>query len=249
MTNVVPCLLACLLGPHQCLAEEPLLLRVPANCACGVGRNILECYDPQPGDLVLFSYYKPLRNLIFFLAHSGGATHTALVVRRANGTLALLEAPGPKFPVMLSDLPSRFRAYQGRIWVRRLRTPLSPEQSARLTAFACAQEGKPFSGTAVLATLWGRPVRRPRMGCAGPEELDPPAWFCSSLTAAAGIAAGVIDPCVSRPKTTDPEDLKSDRCLDLSACWAQPLRYQHCGPRLPGWCSESCCGQRAYWEE
>jgi hypothetical protein len=249
MTRVVPCLLACLFGPHQCPAEEPLLLQVPACRAGGAGRNVLECYAPQPGDLILFSYRKPLRTMIWLLGQSPGASHSAMVVRRPNGSLALLEARGPSSGVMLSDLPSRFRSYYGRICVRRLLTPLSPEQSARLTAFACAQDGKPFSTTAMLAVLWGGPVRRPRRGCAGPEELDPSAWFCSQLTAAAGVAAGIIDPCVSRPKTTDPEDLKSDRRLDLSACWAQPQRYQRCGDRLPGWWSESCCGRRAYWED
>jgi hypothetical protein len=248
MTSLCPCLLACLLGTHVPPGDEPLLLRVPVRCADGTTRKVLQPYEPQPGDILLFSYWRPINNLISFLAHSGGATHTGMVVRRPNGTLGLLEAPGAPYPVMLSDLPSRMRYYHGRVWVRRRRTPLGPEQSACLTAFACAQEGKPFDTGGMFAPVFKSPLRRPGTGCAGPEEIDPPAWFCSALTAAAGIAAGLIDPCVSRPQTTDPEDLKRDRLLDLSPGWEEPLRYQPCAARPPCWWSESCCGQRSCWK-
>jgi hypothetical protein len=249
MPGLVPCLMVCLGCMSQGLDEEPLLLQVPVHCADGKVHKVLEPYHPQPGDIVLFSCYNPFANLVFYLGNSGGVTHAGMVVLRPNGTLALLETNGKDYPVMLSDIPARFRSYNGRVWVRRLRTPLCPEQSTRLTEFACAQENKPYAVGDLLAPLFRCPVRKRGCACTSPEELDPPGWVCSSLTVAAGIVAGLLDPCVARPRTTDPEDLKKDHPLDLSPCWEKPIRYQRCGPRLPCWWSESSCGQRAFWKE
>jgi hypothetical protein len=248
MASLFPCLLAFFVGTDPGPPDEPLLVWVPTCCAARTAPQTLQAYDPQPGDLVLFSDYKPIEDFIYFLVHSGGITHSAIVVARPNGTLALLEAPGLKYPVMLSDLPSRFRYYHGRIWVRRRLTPLSPGQSACLTAFACTQDGKSFSVGSLVTPLFHRPLRKPGMGCVRPDELDAPRWFCSDLVAAAGVAAGIMDPCVVWPKATDPEDLKSDKVLDLSCGWDKPARYQPCGPRPPCWWSESCCGDRAWWK-
>lgn len=248
MMTMLPCLMAGLLTMDLPCEEPPLLLRLPLGCGRKNCATVLEVYHPQPGDIILFSTYHPINDFLYFLAHSGGATHCGIVVERPNGSLGLLEAPGPSYTVMLSDISSRLRFYHGRIWVRRLCSPLSPEQSACLTSFACAQEGKPFSISAMLTPLVTHPVRKPRMGCAGPDEINPEGWFCSALTVAAGMVAGRIDPCVARPKATDPEDLKCDRRLDLSPSWEKPLRYERCVPRLECWWSESCCGQRAWWK-
>src|SRR5205085_2849667 len=110
----------------------PILSLVLAASVFSVGQcGELGCYEPQEGDLLIFQS-RGLRNLAYSLGCSGGATHCGVVVARQDGSLGLLEAPGPDYPVMISDIPSRLQAYPGRTWVRRRRCPLTPGQSRRL---------------------------------------------------------------------------------------------------------------------
>lgn len=202
----------------------------------------------QPGDLILFRTDRISTPLLYSLFLSGTITHSAIVVRLPDGQLALLESPGLRYPVMLSDVASRLGGYKGIMWVRRLHRPLTPRQCAGLTQFALAQEGKRFVRLAILLPPIGRPTRKLGIRCAGPVALDARRWFCSSLTVAAGVAADLLDPCAVRPQFTDPEDLFSDRLLDLSHAWAPPSRLHRCDPTQEGWWSRSKSGERYYWE-
>lgn len=219
--------------------------------AAGVANAFPEIdhYEPQPGDLILFQG-KGIVNVIFALGHSGGATHSGIVVARPDGTLGLLESAGVQYPVMISDIDSRHQQYSGRIWVRRRCVPLTPEQSKRLTEFACAQEGKPYDLLGVFIPPFGHPVRKHRLKCLTDEQLlNRPRWFCSELCMVALIEAGILDRCVVRPRMTDPRDLKTDRRLDLTECgWEPPLRWKHCGEYTKHWFSVSCCGKVEYWK-
>jgi hypothetical protein len=219
---------------------------VPAQAGCCPS---LGWYEPKVGDLILFRHTGCLKGIVYALAGSPGATHSAVVVARPDGSLALLEAPGTDYPVMLSDIPTRLNAYKGRIWVRRLRCPLTCEQSRCLTEFACKQEGKPFDTFGFALPPFGFPTRKIIHRCLTDENLDPPRWFCSSLCVAAFVSAGLLDPCKVRPRFTDPQDLKVDRCLDLSKCWEEPVPWHRCGPRRECWWSKTCCGKVECWRE
>lgn len=208
----------------------------------------LDDYSAKPGDIVLFQGKGGFKNALFALGGSACATHVGIVTQRPDGSLALFEAPGLGYPVMLSDIPSRLRSSKGRIWVRRLPTPLTPEQSHSLTAFACSQLGKPYDAFGFLLPPFGHPLRKFGSRCLTAKQLDPPRWFCSSIVIAAAVAAGQLDPCKVKLRTTDPQDLKVDRDLDLSGTWDKPERLIPCGPLTKGWFSISCCGKTECWE-
>ncbi len=218
-------------------------LRVPVCGEDGHEYLQLQPFDPKPGDMVFFRANNFVENVLYFLSCAGGPTHCGMVVARQDGSLGLLEAPGSKYPVMLSDIPSRLSFYNGRVWVRRLRCPLTAEQSANLTAFACAQEGKRFDTIGIFRPIFGFPKRGPLMGSMTCREMDQPRWFCSALVTAAGVAAGIFDPDVVRPLFTDPQDLMKDRCLNLSTCYERYVPWLRCGTCRPEtWESQPCCG-------
>jgi hypothetical protein len=225
--------------PHLCLF---LTICLPGASPCGV-----EHYDPKPGDILLFRSGGLLKSTLYALGGSAGVTHAAIVVAGPDGCLALLDAPGPVYPVMLSDVASRLQQYPGKVWVRSLRRPLTDEQSRRLTSFACAQVGKPFYLGGFLLPPFGRPVRRWGAKCLTEKDVNAPRWFCSQLVVVAGAVAGLLDAGNVRPRCTDPQDLSTDRLLDLSGCWEKPAPWHRCGPRAPVWWSRSCDGKVECW--
>jgi hypothetical protein len=185
-------------------------------------------YAPREGDLVLYSR-RDLPMVIFYgFARIGHPHHCGLVVALDDAGVAVLESGATVVPgqrVALLDVPGRFCGHvrdvpDGVIWVRRVRRPLTPEESARLTAFACAQLGKPFAPYLRLALLalpgrLGRPSR--------PDQCN---WYCSELAAAALYAAGLW-PAGEPPGEVAPADLFFDD-IDLSRLWEPPARWTPC---------------------
>ena len=108
-----------------------------------------EVYVPQPGDIYLTTDHLLLAKVGHRLALSGPPHHSGIVFTRPDGTLAMLEAgPFNGLWVETLDLMSVLNGhekYQEKVWVRRRRIPLTPEQSAALTAWATAQDGKRFA--------------------------------------------------------------------------------------------------------
>lgn len=121
--------------------------------------------------------------------------------------------------------------------------PLTPEQSACLTEFALAQEGKFFALGRLLkqVTIFRSrgPLRTEFMG--KPHGADRRSFYCSELGMEALVAAGLVDPETARPAATYPRDIFFDRSpnpylnkhLDLSDCWYPPARFTSC----PGRCT------------
>ena len=73
------------------------------------------------------------------LAFSGRPGHCGLVVTMPDGRLGVFEAGYTDTTfTRLTPLDYRLAAYPGYVWVRQRQTPLTPEQDARLTAFAVA---------------------------------------------------------------------------------------------------------------
>ena len=105
-------------------------------CAVSVQRSA------PHGDIILFDPCRIIWNVLDALAGTQPPDHIGMVVALPDGRLALLEsAPNAHLWVYLLDVPGRLHTYKGRILVRPLRCPLSPEQSARLTG-ACARPGR-----------------------------------------------------------------------------------------------------------
>jgi hypothetical protein len=193
----------------------------------GVIRPARQGYQPCPGDLVFYTHGSKLYRVLFALAHSGPPYHVGIVVALPDGRRGLLEAgPWAEMRVYLLDALPRMHSHEGAVFVRRLRVPLSPEQAARLTAFAVEQIGKPFAclrvageGTPLRAHGWlGRQLF-------GSPRVDHQHWFCSELVVAASCVAGLLDPHVICPNTVMPRDLFIDKPHDLSAVWEKPLPW------------------------
>src|SRR5262249_32918889 len=124
-----------------------------------------------------------------------------------------------------------------RVWVRRRRMPLTAEQSARLTAFAEAQAGKPFAVLRLMGQLTPFRSRGPvRTWFVGRPHGERRSYFCSELVLEACVAAGLLDPVTTRPAATYPRDLffgrslnlYLDRHLCLEPDWDPPARWTEC---------------------
>ncbi len=210
----------------RCAATEPTSkppmqfaqMSVPAS----------EGYAPQAGDLILFRNKNVVMNLLGALSFSSRTTHAAIVVARPNGQLALLETPVVAASVKFNDIRHRMESYSGQLWIRSPHVPLTAEQSAKLTAFAAAQEGKSYDVLGFLALPISLPV--PLFNRQNGLEDDHKAsrWFCSSLAVSACAVTGLIDANAVWPRGACADDLRDDLILDLSAGWrpAQPWRSE-----------------------
>jgi hypothetical protein len=182
---------------------------------------------PQPGDILLYDDFNPLFHFAFWVAHTAPPTHTAIVIAREDGSTASLELTGPKVltaKVCLVDVEPRLAHYPGIVMVRRLRQPLTADQSRELSRFAQAQVGKSFAvgRVALQATLLS-----PRFGLGrclfGHTSLDRDRWFCSELVVAACATCGVLDPRAHCANALYPRDLAVDETLDLSRWYHPPV--------------------------
>jgi hypothetical protein len=211
----------------------------PAFCMDHELRQPAEPYVPQPGDLFLCTGREMWAKVGHRAALTAAPQHSGIVFARPDGSLALLEA-GPHNTVHChsTDLIPQLWSYADheRVWIRRRCLPLTPEQSAALTAFALAAEGKRFAVIRMIAQVTPVRSRGPLRTCwLGGPHGDRCSYFCSELVVEACVAAGLFDSATTRPAATYPRDLffghstnlYLDRHLDLSA-WAPPARWTLC---------------------
>jgi hypothetical protein len=192
-------------------------------------------YDPQPGDVVLMSDTNALWTALYALALTGAPGHIGLVVRLPDGRLGMHEAGfNESLWTHAAPLDYRLSHYPGKVWVRRVRAPLTPWQDARLTEFVAVTEGTrydlrtakrqltPFRSRGPLRTVF---LGRPR----GPGRP----LICSEAVLEALVYAGAIDGRTARPVATFPRDLFFDRSLNpyinrhppLAAGWDAPALW------------------------
>jgi hypothetical protein len=186
-----------------------------------------EPYTPHEGDIILIATITPIFTLTFPLAFSWHPWHSAVIVRRTTGDLAMLECGGDHHGYAAlrppgERLPDQFTKpyYRPRVWVRRIKHPLTLEQSRELTTFAETQAYKPFTTNPHLAMfiIPGRPLPR--------SSPDRKVWFCSEMVTEALVCSGLVTPAQApRPEALAPRDLFLDIRIDLSSCWEAPLVY------------------------
>jgi hypothetical protein len=232
--------LACAAGDHPASGATSVLFR-PAYCTDDVWLAPARAYLPQPGDIFLASDRGFLARAGHWLVGAAGVEHSGIVFARPNGSLAILEAgPYNTIRVRALDALRHLRCHEERgerVWIRQRRVPLTPEQSARLTAWALAQDGKRFALVRLGAQLTPFRSRGPlRTSLVGGPHGARRTYFCSELVMESCVAAGLVDPASVRPAATYPRDLFMDRSnnpylnrhLDLSPCWFPPARWASC---------------------
>src|SRR4051794_7743301 len=96
-----------------------------------------ERYHPQPGDLVLFDDHNYWMTKLYRCCGTAGPLPAGFVFHHADGSVAILEAGTTAVQkVFVFNLDNRLHAFDGTILIRRLRTPLTMEQSHQLTEFS-----------------------------------------------------------------------------------------------------------------
>jgi hypothetical protein len=235
-------LLSVLLAVHGDPVVEPPVpgsyLYQPAFCIDDVLREPAVAYVPQPGDLMLRLDGSKFWRITHYMALAFDPNGSGIVFARPDGTLAVLEAgPNDTMYVGTLDLLPHLQEYAdaGKLWIRRRRVPLSPEQSGRLTEFAMAQDGKRFALVRLGGQLTPFRSRGPIRTCfiGRPHGGERSNYFCSELVCEACVATGLLDPARTRPSATYPHDLFFGRSynpfidhhLDVNACWFPPARW------------------------
>jgi hypothetical protein len=219
--------LACLFsaGAGRCLPAGYLYHCTPA--ADGSVRLEAEPYRPQAGDLVIFTYRNVFWRILYTFVGSGPPYHAGIVVEEPNARLSNLEAAATThYRVYLLPVHERFPAYEGRIWVRRLKVPLTPEETQRLMDFATDQTDKGFAfGRLFLGGTLFRPRGAVGAWLFGETCLDRDRWFCSELVVAACVAAGLLDGEEVPANGVYPRDLFLDQAFNFSVLWGPPLLW------------------------
>jgi hypothetical protein len=209
----------------------------PAYKCDDVLRGPARPYTPHPGDIMLATDPNKFWTWTHWLAGCGQPHNSGIVIARPDGSLALLEAgPNDTLHCRVLDLLPHLAEYaaKGPVWLRRRAVPLTPEQCARLTEFAMAQDGKRFAlirlaGQLTLLRSRG-PFRTYFLG--GPHGARS-SYFCSELVTETCVAAGLLDPVTTRPAATYPHELFFDSSINfylsrhfrLAPDWDPPARW------------------------
>jgi hypothetical protein len=192
--------------------------------AAGTDPKEARAYMPREGDIIFFDDHNAIWAVLCAKAGTPPQPHVGIVVKRSDGSLAVLEAgPDDSVWVTLQPVARRLRQFHadfdGTITVRRCKEELSREKSEALTRFAEAQEGKRYAVLRLLlqgtAFRSRGPVRE--MFLAG-TDLDRQSWICSELVAAAGTVAGLF-PDTVKSNTAYPLDLIDNKKHDLGRNW------------------------------
>jgi hypothetical protein len=211
--------------------EQAGYLLIPQTDAQGNIHLNAEPYYPQAGDILLYDSMNRLDKFMIRLAGSDAPSHSAIVVNRADGRIALLEVGPNSRPMAFTDAQivdvfPRLESYPGVVFVRRVREPLKAEQCATLTDFAQRQDGKKFAvGRLALQITPIRcryGLRRELFAC---TRLDRKRWICSENVVAAATIIGLLDPAVHFANAMYPRDLAYDEKYDLSASYQSPVLW------------------------
>ena len=200
-------------------------------------------YTPQAGDIVLSADGSVFWLLMHNLAGTSHPTHSMIVFAYPDGSLGILEGgPHDTLKCRTLDPLAHMLSYEheGRVWVRRRAVPLTACESARLTEFALAVDGRRFALGRLAEQLTVFRTRGPiRTAFVGkPHGLDRSSYFCSELVTEACVYAGLLDPRTARPSATYPRDLYMDHSLNpylnkhlkLAPNWDPPARWTSWSP-------------------
>lgn len=213
-----------------------------AQCGpCGAIQWHLEPYCPRAGDLIFFDSEQKFWDVMYFLARTDMPDHMSIMVCKSDGCLSGLESGPDNVPwVFLLDPYARLHQVKGSVKVRKIKRPLTPEESARLTEWAEAQVGKRYPFWRLVMQLSPCRAKGPmREHCFGKTDLDRRGYLCAEICVAAGVAAGIMDPCYLKANAIYPYDIVDNHRYDLSYLWEDPVDWR----RMP--LDPICCTPNA----
>lgn len=224
------------LPPVSVPAEAPYgYTYQPARDLDLVARQPAQRYDPQPGDIVLMSDTNAVWSALYAFALTGAPGHIGFVARLPDGRLGLHEAGfNESLWTRAAPLDYRLNHYPGKVWVRRVKVPLTEHQDARLTEFVALTDNTPYN--LLSAKLQLTPFRHRgllRTTLIGRPHGPYKPLFCSEAVLEALVYAGVIDGRTARPAATFPRDLFFDRSINpyvnrhppLAGRWEEPALW------------------------
>jgi hypothetical protein len=195
-------------------------------------------YVPQAGDIYMSTDRSRIIQAGHRLAFSGQPNHSGLVIALPDGKPAILEAgPFNGLKVEIVDLSQDLRKHEERtekVWIRARRTPLTPDQSAKLTAWAMAQNGKRFAACRMLCQITPFRSRGPlRTYVLGEPNGERDCYFCAELVLESCVHVGLLSRDTTRPSATYPRDMFFDqstnlflnRYFTLAEGWHPPSRW------------------------
>lgn len=198
-------------------------------------RGPAKAYAPKAGDVLLLSDTTPFWTVLYRLALTGRPGHSGIVVTMPDGRLGVLEAGfNDTTRTRLTPLDYRLAQYPGSVWVRERLVPLTPEQDARLTAFALAAEGGRYAVGQFVLQITPLSPRGPLRTALAPGPRGPGhRLFCTEAVLEGAAHAGLVDARTVRPSATYPQDLFYDRSRNpyidrhppLLAGWAPPAQW------------------------
>ena len=200
-----------------------------------VARLPAAAYAPQPGDVLLMSNSNAVSRFVYALGFTGMPGHVGIVAHMPDGRLGVLEAGFDiSLTTRLVPLDYRLNQYGGSIWVRRVKVPLTPDQDARLAAYAWQADNTPYNAIEVAKQLTPFGSRGPlRTAHVGMPRGPGHRVFCSEAVVEALVYAGAIDAATARPSATYPRDLffdtspnpYLDRHPPLACGWEPPALW------------------------
>jgi hypothetical protein len=236
LASLVVCSLLCGAGADNNRGRS--FLYQPAYALDEELRGPAEPYVPKAGDIYLATDQSKIIQVGHSLATSGAPHHSGIVIVGTDGRMAILESgPFNTLHVAIVDFQHDMEKHEERgekIWIRHRRTPLTAEQSAELTAWATAQNGKRFAAGRMLLQLTpfrGRGPLRTYVLATPHGERD--SYFCSELVLETCVHLGLLSPSTTRPSATYPRDLFFDESANyflnthftLAAGWYPPARW------------------------
>lgn len=176
-----------------------------------------EPYVPREGDIVFFDDMSKFWEFLYWIGHTAPPFHTGIVIKKPDGTLALLESgPDDTLYVYILDIDPRLHEFKGMLQVRRCKRELTPEQSKVLTDFAMAQEGKRYAMWRLL--LQGTPIKTrggPLREHLAKTRFERDRWLCTEIVVTAAELVGLMDPNIIKGTNTYPLDILDDHKFEL----------------------------------
>jgi hypothetical protein len=175
-------------------------------------------YMPREGDLVFFNDHSRKWGILYKLVGSDAPYHVGLVFKKPDGQCAIAEAgPNDTLRCRVLELAPRLHGWEHTLQIRSCKAALTPEQSAAMTNWALAQDGKRYALGRLLLQATPVRCRAPlRRSLFGATYTDRDSYLCAELVIAGGTVGGIFNPQLHKGNTIYPRDIIQDDIHDLS---------------------------------